>query len=172
MAKPGYLNLRLTEETEAQLRAICDRLDIDPASRGAYAKAIGFALRHTTFEKETMFTSIASLNKWLAKNNSTRYIVLKSIGASGYDGGLFYYPVPSRRSAARLATRFVKESWQRARRVAGYEDLLRYSVEVADRSGMILASIDAVGQIGKHPDTEPEASYFAKVFENAKAELG
>ena len=48
MTKPGYYQLRITEENDAQIRAICDRLGIDPNEWGAYSKAIKFALRVVT----------------------------------------------------------------------------------------------------------------------------
>ena len=45
MPRPGYHTIRLTDENEAHIRAICVRLGLDPDARGAKTKAINFALQ-------------------------------------------------------------------------------------------------------------------------------
>jgi len=45
MPRRDYYALKLNEEDEAHIRAICVRMRVSPTSRGAYAKAIKFALK-------------------------------------------------------------------------------------------------------------------------------
>jgi hypothetical protein len=51
MAKRGYYGFQLGE-SEALIRQICEWLGIDPDSRGAYARAIRFALRLAVYERK------------------------------------------------------------------------------------------------------------------------
>ena len=45
MPREGYYQIRLTDEMERHIRAVCRQLGLDANDRGAYAKAIYFALR-------------------------------------------------------------------------------------------------------------------------------
>ena len=50
MTKPGYYQIRLTEENEGHIKTICHALGIKPSEWGAYSRVINFALRVTALE--------------------------------------------------------------------------------------------------------------------------
>jgi len=54
MSRPGYLNLPVTETMNAQLTAICSQLGLDPDSRGAFVRAVQFAVQQTVYQEGTM----------------------------------------------------------------------------------------------------------------------
>jgi hypothetical protein len=51
MAKEGYYTIRLGDD-EQTIRSLCEHINVDPDARGAYAKAIRFALRYTVAHVE------------------------------------------------------------------------------------------------------------------------
>lgn len=53
MSRPEYLNFRLSPERLRYLRKICIVLGINPNERGAYSRAIEYALRATTVAMRT-----------------------------------------------------------------------------------------------------------------------
>jgi len=96
-----------------------------------------------------MFDSLIEFNRWLGKCKSIQYVVTEC-----HPQGTLYFPAVTQKRAAKIATESVAHS---------------DSVEVAYRTGAVYADIKR-GVITKDADTEPEASYFAKVLANALEE--